>query len=515
MNLWSLASNLKTNLTGTDNTNENQILKEEIERLKKEIEEKETKYNNLVEEVHKKEVPLEENEYEHLIDKIVKNNKAYLLSVLGKDKGLSDKINETFINPKKEDFIDNVSKLSSLIRPMMLKELYGIQKDKIELFISQELLKKINLLEVKHNDDITEDEYKTIFHDIFEELFTQIEKNSKDSSDKEEKIRQYEEKFKNLNDNISKMQSDCRQASQVEKNLNEIISNLEKEKEELKIKNESMNKTISEVDSIKETNEKEIKELNEKIKKINEEGEKQKLFNDELSNNIQIYQKENISLKNQVSELKKDIELYTENNDAINEKNEEISRKNDEIEKLKSSYKFLEDSKSSLEKEKNEEIELYKNQILDMSNELLKYKEEQNTTKENENIEKLYLEKIQSLESYIEKIENENITLKKKDEENKKEMDNLIKKVNNDLKDTESLIDKRVISSVLVSYFDKSINEKVKENLLETLSSIMQYSNEDRKKMGLKPIDIPNKNKKEEDKLKKVSDGLYNFILSS
>ena len=37
MNLWSLASNLKTNLTGTDNTNENQILKEEIERLKKEI----------------------------------------------------------------------------------------------------------------------------------------------------------------------------------------------------------------------------------------------------------------------------------------------------------------------------------------------------------------------------------------------------------------------------------------------------------------------------------------------
>ena len=147
--------------------------------------------------------------------------------------------------------------------------------------------------------------------------------------------------------------------------------------------------------------------------------------------------------------------------------------------------------------------------------EVEKYKEEQNTTKENENIEKLYLEKIQSLESYIEKIENENITLKKKDEENKKEMDNLIKKVNNDLKDTESLIDKRVISSVLVSYFDKSINEKVKENLLETLSSIMQYSNEDRKKMGLKPIDIPNKNKKEEDKLKKVSDGLYNFILSS
>ena len=41
----------------------------------------------------------------------------------------------------------------------------------------------------------------------------------------------------------------------------------------------------------------------------------------------------------------------------------------------------------------------------------------------------------------------------------------------------------------------------------------MDYSNEDRKKMGLKPINIP-KNEKD-DKLKSISDGLYNVILNN
>lgn len=70
-----------------------------------------------------------------------------------------------------------------------------------------------------------------------------------------------------------------------------------------------------------------------------------------------------------------------------------------------------------------------------------------------------------------------------------------------------------MISSVLVNYFDKNANDNVKQSLLETLSSLMDYSNEDRKKMGLKPINIP-KNEKD-DKLKSISDGLYNFILNN
>ena len=46
----------------------------------------------------------------------------------------------------------------------------------------------------------------------------------------------------------------------------------------------------------------------------------------------------------------------------------------------------------------------------------------------------------------------------------------------------------------------------------------MQYSNEYRKKMGLKPVEIPknnNENNNNNDKLKNFSDELYNFIVNN
>ena len=45
----------------------------------------------------------------------------------------------------------------------------------------------------------------------------------------------------------------------------------------------------------------------------------------------------------------------------------------------------------------------------------------------------------------------------------------MMNKVNNDLKDTEYMIDKRIISSVLVSYFDVNSNSKTKQKKLSNL----------------------------------------------
>ena len=80
-----------------------------------------------------------------------------------------------------------------------------------------------------------------------------------------------------------------------------------------------------------------------------------------------------------------------------------------------------------------------------MTNEIAEEKEKNNQSNQNEDIEKIYIAKIYSLESQLNKLQEENLNLKKKEEDNKKEMDNLIKKVNVDLKNTEYSIDKRVI----------------------------------------------------------------------
>ena len=127
---------------------------------------------------------------------------------------------------------------------------------------------------------------------------------------------------------------------------------------------------------------------------------------------------------------------------------------------------------------------------------------------------KLYIQKLNELENQNINYEKKYLNIKKENEEIKKELNEIKTKMIKELQDNEFMIDKRIISSVLVSYFDVNATELTKKNLLETLSSIMEYSNEDRGKMGLKPIYIGNNNKND-GKLKSISDGLYNFILNS
>ena len=209
------------------------------------------------------------------------------------------------------------------------------------------------------------------------------------------------------------------------------------------------------------------------------------------------------------------MDLLQVNSDEINIKNIQITELIQNVESLKSSYKLLEESKIEFEKEKNEEIEIYKNQILELTQQLNESNEKIQNFKKNEEIENIYIQKINELEKQNVNYEKNYLDMKKENEGMKKELEDVKNKMIKELRDNEFMIDKRVISSVLVSYFDVNASEMTKKNLLETLSSIMEYSNEDREKMGLKSIHIGDKNNQNDGKLKSISDGLYNFILNS
>ena len=166
-------------------------------------------------------------------------------------------------------------------------------------------------------------------------------------------------------------------------------------------------------------------------------------------------------------------------------------------------------------KEKNEEIEIYKNQILELTSRLNENNEKIQNFEKKKEIENIYITKINELEKQNINYEKTFLDMKKQNEEMKRDLDNTKKKMIKELKDNDFMIDKRIISSVLVSYFDINASDMTKKNLLETLSSIMEYSNEDREKMGLKPIHIGDKKDNDSGKLKSISDGLYDFILNS
>lgn len=568
MSFWDKASqiassSLKTiRLTGNNEEqnnikNENEELKNENEKLKMELNDIQGKYKQLLDDITLKEKVInnnkdnttittvdedtttnnnneddptntntnssaknsESNIYQQMYNNLLYNFQQYLLTLFTDNEPTIEKIKKDFYTistPSSQQALTTFcTTYLSLIHPKILYNFHTHCKSKYELCLTQDILNKLSSYSTSFTSTETALSISTEVIDSFLSLITTY---TNDISSKDAQLKKYEDKFTSLNDSISKMQSDCRRASAVEQNMEEIITNIQNEKNEIKTYLDKANKDVIALQKANEQLLKAQDEYESSLSKLNDDVIKETKLKEEVLTKITVYQKENEDLKSEISQLKKDIELYNVNNESLNEKNAEILYKDEQIEKMKSSYKFLEDTYLKYQKDKNDEINLYKTQILELSNQLTVNKEIDNINQQKEEYEKTYIDKIEQLSNQIEALEKENVMIKEKEMQIKKKMSDLIKKVENDLKDTEYMIDKRIISSVLVSYFDKNTSAKVKESLLETLSGFMEYGNEDRKKMGLKPIAIPSSSSSgtyHNDKLKTLSDGLYDFILNS
>ena len=216
--------------------------------------------------------------------------------------------------------------------------------------------------------------------------------------------------------------------------------------------------------------------------------------------------------------------LSKDNSITVKEQNSTIIIKDNELKKLKSSYKEIENFFENATKEKEIISSEAKEKINELNNLNDNLKKEniklENTIKElneknnynNQNIN------IDELQSKITQIEIENKKLKDKNQEMKKYSEEIVKRIKIESKDSEYLIDKRMISSILFKYFDPYTNNSIKNSLLETLANFMNYNNDERYQLGLssKSNDIlvgsKNNNK---DKLKKIGDELYDFITNS
>ena len=125
---------------------------------------------------------------------------------------------------------------------------------------------------------------------------------------------------------------------------------------------------------------------------------------------------------------------------------------------------------------------------------------------------------IDELQTKIVQIEIENKKLKEKNKEIKQYSEEIVKRIKNESKDCEYIIDKRMISSILFKYFAPYTNNSIKYSLLETLANLMNYNNDKKYQLCLSSksndIQIGSKNNKK-DKLQKIVDELYDFITDS
>ena len=531
INLWSKATQLGSKIKDSFqlSTEEKPLveketydkLKEEYEQLKKDFDEKTEKYNNILNEINNKnknEENLSENEIKKNLEQIIDKFRNYIINLFvnESEKDIIDKINLIFINPQNEEFDKKINEYNkNKLENILIQKFISENKDIISNLLNDN---KENNKNAETSAETNADIKSINTFQMIQKLFIKLEKEKKDSISKIEnlqiKINNDNQQIQTMQETIKKMQKDFNDIKNKEITIKDSLAKKEKEFAEKELK-------YAEIKNILENNNNEIKEKDIKINgylanieqlniKIKEQSKQINLSEKQRN----IYEEEIKNLNTRIKSYKENLDLLQINSDEINSKNIQITELMNTVESLKSSYKLLEQSKIEFTKEKNEEIDVYKNKILELTQELNEQKEKYQNIKKTEEIENIYVQKISELEKQNISLESNYLEIKNKNEEMKKELEETKKTMIKDLRDNEFMIDKRIISSVLVNYFDINASDITKKNLLETLSSIMEYSNEDRQKMGLKPINIGESNQKNNGTLKSMSEGLYNFILN-
>ena len=116
------------------------------------------------------------------------------------------------------------------------------------------------------------------------------------------------------------------------------------------------------------------------------------------------------------------------------------------------------------------------------------------------------------------KLELDNTNLKEQNNKLVKINKDLVTKLQNNNKNYEKVVDKTMISSMLIKYFNPSTPTSIKNSLLETIANFLEYSDEERKQIGLySKANIGDKTGGGNlgDHLSKLGNNLYNFITNS
>ena len=472
---------------------------------------------------------------------VVKN----ILTLYLEEEYFIDSIEKCFKN--QELHTEETLKTSKIIKINLVVKLYKyifneILKPKLSKYIAfEKIFIEINSInyEFKNLDNFylfsmrLQTDEENLLNRFIIELLENYESNCKTIIELKENIKKSREMAEDSKKNdfetkdliskqISKLQNDCKEYAKLEKTLRETIESLDYNLKEEKSEVSKLSTKLKAMKLSYDNLEKEYSSLKDNNDNLSQKVELYKLENSELvekfkdktneliieKDNYEMLLSEKKELLNQLSELDK-LKII------VKEKNDLLSSKDIELNKLKNSYQSLEDIFENLKDQQEKEKEDLKQQLLDSLEKNVEYEQSIRTLEE-----KHYNNTIsnQVANEYNEKIailESENIKLKEQKLEIKKHAEEVLVRVRNDLKETEFLIDKRIISSFMFKYLDRNNNEKIRLAVLDTLSNFLGFSNDERKKIGLNPSSGNNFNTSHTDKLKDISDNLYNFILNA
>lgn len=100
----------------------------------------------------------------------------------------------------------------------------------------------------------------------------------------------------------------------------------------------------------------------------------------------------------------------------------------------------------------------------------------------------------------------------------KKYAHELIDKVKQDAEAQKFLIDRRMINQFLINFVNPKSSQQVKLQMVDAMSKILEFSNDERTALGLKPADksffnIPSTSASNSQQVVNIADKLVNFLL--
>ena len=175
----------------------------------------------------------------------------------------------------------------------------------------------------------------------------------------------------------------------------------------------------------------------------------------------------------------------------------------------------------NLSKEKEELLKTINHLKDKVNTETSKHFETHNSTNDLES----NLVPIQVLSERNEWLEQENKKLIDQKMIIKKHTKEVLIKVQNEIKDVEYMVDRRIIINFLLKALDKKANKKLRKSIKNTLANFLDLTNDERLKIGLNTIDANklntscyntyNPSSTTTEKVREYSDNLYNFILNA
>ena len=289
---------------------------------------------------------------------------------------------------------------------------------------------------------------------------------------------------------LEQVQGELKESEKREKKIQDSKEKLQKKNDELTAKIENLNTAATEKkNKIKEL-QKTINELQEtKRKYLDDVGAKNEEF-EQLKIKFNALQEQATEAQEYLSRLETEASAIPELSARLEKQTVELNELSELIRSKTEENEHLNMTINNLQSVIDENQQIQENLANQSYNEIKRLRNDFEQASRKGQILQEYKDKFEAIEKENAdkeaKIKELNIKLKESEQERnaiKAEASALVNKAKNEAIYKDNLVDKRVLTSFLVKYFDSNATFAVKLGILETMSSILGFNDDDRTKV--------------------------------